>query len=298
MFHQENMTNQLKTALSRVRRSPYQAVAAILIMTMTLFLASVFTLVAVGSDVVLKFFETRPQINAYFVQDYVPPAQEISRITAQLESTGLTEEIKYISKEEALRIYKQYNQSDPLLLEAVTPQMLPASLEISTTDPNDLKKISDLLKKEPQIKEVYFAEDIVSNLTKWTKSLRVIGVSLVGVHILITFIIILLIIGIKVATRRDEISLLQLVGASQWYVVSPFVWEGIIYGVIGAICAWIASYTLLLYATPFLVSFLSGIPLLPVPVSFMLELLFAEILMGIFVGGLGGLFAARRYLKS
>lgn len=291
------MIKPLKTALARIRRSPYQAFAAISIMSMTLFLASVFTLVAVGSDVVLKFFETRPQINAYFKQDYVPTSQEVSRITSQLESTGLVDEVKYVSKEEALKIYKQYNQSDPLLLEAVTPQMLPASIEVSAKDPNNLRELSELLKQEVNVNDVRFAEDIVTNLTKWTRSVRIVGISLVSANVFITFIIILLIIGIKVAGRRDEINILQLVGASSRYIAAPFIWEGIVYGVIGAICAWGASYILLLYSTPFLVTFLAGIPILPVPVEFMLELLAAEMALGIVVGGLGGYFAAKRYIR-
>ena len=292
------MNKPIKTALNRISRSPYQTFAAISIMTMTLFLASVFSLLAIGSDVILNFFETRPQVNAYYKDDYVPTPQEVELIRSKFESTGLVEEVKFVSKEEALRIYKQYNQSDPLLLEAVTAQMLPASLEVSAKDPNDLKQISQDLKQIENISDVRFAEDIVSTLTKWTNSVRVIGISLVGANILITFVIILLIIGIKVASRREEIMILQLVGANSNYISAPFIWEGVIYGVVGAVCAWVASYILLLYSTPFLVSFLAGVPVLPVPVVFMLALLGAEICLGVIVGGLGGGFAARRYLKA
>lgn len=292
------MTSPLRTALSRIRRSPYQTLAAVSIMTMTLFLASVFTLVAAGSQAVLKYFETRPQINAYFKADYVPTSQEVDRLTTQLTATGLVDSVTYVSKDDALKIYKQNNQSDPLLLEAVTAQMLPASLEVSAKDPKDLKVLAAALSKESHLDDVRFAEDIVANLTKWTKSVRLIGVALVGSHVLITFIVILLIIGIKISYRRDEISILELVGATSGYISAPFVWEGILYGIFGAICAWGTTYIVLLYSMPFLVSFLSGIPILPPPIMFMLELLGAETLLGMFVGGLGGFIAVRRYLKA
>ncbi len=292
------MNKHLSTALNRIRRSPYQTFAAVSIMSMTLFLASIFSLIAIGSQVVLKFFETQPQINAYYKNDYLPTPQEIDRITAQLNSTGLVESVKYVSKEDALKIYREYNQSDPLLLEAVTAQMLPASIEVSAKNPNDLKQISQSLKQEANVEDVRFAEDIVSSLTKWTGSVRVIGIALVGANIFITFVIILLIIGIKVASRRDEIIIHQLVGATSGYISAPFVWEGIIYGIVGAFCAWIGSYILLLYSTPFLVSFLAGIPVLPVPFVVLFGLLGAEVALGMVVGGLGGWFAARRYLKA
>jgi cell division transport system permease protein len=293
------MTNRhFQTDWHRIRRAPYQTLAAISIMTMTLFLASVFFILAAGSQAILNYFETRPQVNAYFRQDYLPTSQEIASITASLQNSGKTASVVYVSKDDALKSYKDLNKSDPLLLEAVTANMLPASIEVSAKNPEDLKPLAEILKKTPNIDDVRFAEDIVSSLTKWTSSVRVIGASLVGANIFVTFIIILLIIGIKVSNRRDEILLFQLVGATRSFIYAPFIWEGIIYGVAGAIVAWGASFILLLYSTPFLVSFLSGIPLLPPPAAFIISLLGGEILLGILVGGLGGFFAVRRFLKS
>ncbi len=291
------MTRHFMTAWHRIRRAPYQTLAAVSIMTMTLFLGSVFFLIAAGSEAILKFFETRPQVNAFFKQDYQPTTQEVERISSQISATGKVESVRFVSKEEALRTYKDLNQSDPLLLEAVTASMLPASIEVSAKNPDDLRILSDLLKKEENIDDVRFAEDIVSQLTKWTSSVRIVGVSLVGAHVFITFIIILLIIGIKVSGRREEIGLLQLVGATNGYISSPFVWEGVIYGVFGAITAWGTAYTLLLYSMPFLVTFLAGIPILPPSIEFSLSLLLGEIALGIMVGGVGGWVAVRRFLK-
>src|SRR3989344_2699364 len=292
------MTTHLAPAISRIRRSPYKTAAAVSIMTMTLFLASVFIILAAGSQVLLKYFETRPQINAFFASDYVPPAQEIDKITTRLQATNLVDQVKYISKEDALAIYKDLNQSDPLLLEAVTAGMLPASLEVSAKAPSHLRSLADQLSREEHIDDVRFAEDIVNSLTTWTRSIRIVGGSLVGVHVLITFTVILLIIGIKVSERRGGISLLQLIGASPGFVAAPFVWEGLLYGIFGAGCAWLVTVIILLYSMPFLVTFLAGVPLLPPPWWFFPGLLGTEILLGIILGGLGGLLAVRRFLKS
>jgi cell division transport system permease protein len=127
---------------------------------------------------------------------------------------------------------------------------------------------------------------------------RYVGIALVGAHVLITFSIILLIISIKVASRRDEISILQLVGATRGYIQAPFVIEGILYGVTGGIFAWGIAYLVLLYSMPFLVTFLAGIPILPPPILFMFEVLLGEIVLGAIIGGFGGLAAVRRFLKA
>jgi len=190
------------------------------------------------------------------------------------------------------------NKNDPLLLEAVTASMLPASIEVSATRPEDLKTIADLLKQEEDIEDVRFAEDIVSNIAKWTRSVRIVGISLVGTHIAITFITILLIISIKVSVRREEIYLLQLLGASTGYIAAPFVWEGILYGITGAFVAWGASYLVLLYSTPFLVTFLAGVPVLPVPFWFMAAVLCGCVVLGALIGAIGGLVATKRFLKA
>ncbi|MBI2008660.1 FtsX-like permease family protein [Candidatus Amesbacteria bacterium] len=292
------MNNHFSIATTRIRRSPYQTAAAVSIMTMTLFLACAFFLVAAGSQAILKYFETRPQINAFFTTDYTPSPSQVEKVKSQLETAGLVDSVKFVSKDDALTIYKELNKNDPLLLEAVTAQMLPASIEITAKNPDDLKLLASQLKSIEGISDVRFAEDIVGQLAKWTSSVRIVGMSLVTVHILITFTIIMLIIGIKVANRRDEITVLQLVGATPGYIAAPFVWEGLLYGLTGAVIAWGTAYLVLLYSTGFLIGFLAGIPILPIPVPFMLEVLAGTIALGALVGGLGGLLAVRRYLKA
>jgi len=105
------------------------------------------------------------------------------------------------------------------------------------------------------------------------------------------------IIGMKIALRRKAIEILRLIGASSWYVRLPFLLEGMFYGVVGALIAWLIAVILLLYSTPFLVSFLAGIPLLPVPPVFLALVLLILVTGGLVIGFLGSLIALRRYLR-
>lgn len=283
---------------NRFRRSPYQTLAATLVMTVTMFLACAFFVVAVGSQVILKYFESRPQLNIFFKSDYIPTQSQIDLMQAKLLGTGLVESVKFISKEEALNIYKELNKRDPLLLEAVTSGMLPASIEVSTKNPNDLKELSELVKGETGIDEVRYEEDVITELTRWTNSIRIVGGTFVGIQILIAFIVIFIIIGIKVAGRKDEINVMQLMGAKNSYIASPFVWEGFWYGVVGAVLAWGLVYLIILYSMGFLISFLGNIPILPPPVLFMFEVLGGTMALGGLIGGISGLSAVSRFLKS
>lgn len=289
------MKKHWSIAWTHIRRSPYQALAAIAVMTLTFFVASVVFLAAAGSQVALRYFETRPQVTAFFKDEV--SLDQIEVLKTKLNQTGKVEKIRYVSKEEALAIYREQNKNDPLLLEMVTASILPSSLEVSTTDLSYLQEIADLLQNEPQIQEVIFQEDVVSSLKDWTISLRRVGLILIGFLFFVSLLIILAIISMKVALKKQEIITLPLVGANKSYVSASFVLEGIFYGLTGAFLAWGSAYLVLLYSSPFLLEFFAGLPLLPVPVFFMLYLLAGELLTGVMIGSLGGWLAVRRYLK-
>jgi len=289
------MREHLKTTWTHIRRSPYQALAAIGIMTLTFFLSTLIILVAAGSQALLHYFETRPQVTAFFKDEV--EMEKVEALKEKLNQTGKIKSLKYISKEEALEIYKEQNKSDPLLLEMVTANILPASLEVSATDIIYLEEIAQILRQEPEVEEVVFQEDVIRALKNWTDTIRKIGLGLISFLAIVSFLVVLVFIGMKVALRKQEAEVLQLIGATNWFIRAPFIFEGIFYGVIGAILGWGAGILLLMYSTPFLVKFLAGIPILPVPVIFITAMLGGEILMGMIIGVLGSLLAIQRYLK-
>lgn len=284
------------TSWKHIRRSPYQSLAAIAVLTVTFFLASVFTLVTFGSQQILKYFETRPQVTAFFEDNATP--EQINNLNADLKAQDFVAEVKFVSKEEALAIYREQNKDDPLLLEMVTADILPASLEVSGTSAEVLPQIAEIMTGKAGVEEVVYQKDIIEALRSWTSALRTLGLVLVSFLLLTSILIIIVIIGMKIAIRRHEIEVLHLLGASRWYIRNPFLFEGILYGAVGAILAWIVTYIGLLYSTPFLTSFLGEIPVLPVPFMFMLGLLGAEILAGAIIGSLGSFIAVRRFLRS
>lgn len=283
------------TAWHNIRRSPYQALAAILIMTLTFLVVSFFSFLIVGSSRIISFFESKPQVTAFFKDE--AKQEDINILENELNSTEKIASMKFVSKDEALTIYREQNKSDPLLLDLVTADILPASLEISTKDIGDMGGISEMLKRSEIVQEVIFQKDVVSTLVNWTTAARSIGVGLIAVLSLVSVFIIVTIIGIKISQKREDIEIMRLIGASGWYVRWPFLIEGMFYGVIGAAIAWIIASGALLYATPFLSAFLKGIPIFPIPLVFFLGLLGAEFVLAILLGFLSSFLAVLRYLK-
>lgn len=284
-----------KTMWQHVRRSPYQAMAAILIMMLTFLAVSIFTILISGSTKVITYFESKPQVTAFFKD--TTQTDSITALKNDLLATGKVASIKYVSKDDALKIYKEQNKNDPLLLDLVTADILPASLEISAINLQDLPDISTYLKNNASVQEVVYQQDVVSSLTKWTNAIRIIGIILVAILAVVSIFIMSIIIGIKISHKKDEIEIMQLIGATKWYISGPFVLEGIFYGCIGAFFGWAVSSVTLFWATPFLESFLRGIPVVPVPWYFYLILLGGEILFAIVLGIFSSLLAVLRYVK-
>ena len=285
----------LKTTFQHIRRSPYQALVAVGIMTLTFFVACLFFLTAVGSQIIISHFEKKPQITVFFEDDI--DSISIKNLEERVKATGKVAQVKFISKEEALKIYQEQNKDDTLLLEMVTAEILPASLEIAATDAKYLGELAEILKNEPLVEDVMYQRDVIEALISWTSGIRLGGGFLVGFLVVVSLLMILTVIGMKIALRKEEIEILRLVGAGSWFIRAPFLLEGIFYGVFGAILSWGGVYLLLLYISPFLTPFLVGISLLPISPLLMLYLLLAMVVLAAFVGGFGSFLALIRYLK-
>ena len=284
-----------KTMWRNVRRSRYQALAAVLIMMLTFLVVSFFTFLLTGSSKIINFFESKPQVTAFFKNE--AKQSEMDTLSGRIKESGKASSIKFVSKKEALEIYRQQNKDDPLLLDLVTADILPASLEISAVRIEDLSGISDLLKSSPIVEEVIFQKDIVSTLVSWTNAARRIGIALIVVLSLVSIFIMITIIGIKISHRKEDIEIMKLIGASDWYIRWPFIFEGIFYGIIGALIGWGIASLSLWYSAPFLSSFLKGIPLFPVSIVFLLVVLGGELIFAIILGFLSSFLAVLRYLK-
>lgn len=287
--------SSIKFTKRNIRRTPFQAMAAMMVMFLTFFVLLLFLIIAGGSQIVLRYYESKPQVIAFF-KDGTTDA-DVQSIQNALSRESRVSNIKYVTKEDALEIYRERNKNDPTLLELVTANILPASLEISTVSPDDLSPIAEILKQEPVISEVIVPEDVIEALTTFTKTVRIVGGLAVSFLIIFATLVTLMIIGFKIRLRRDEIELMRLIGASSSFIRNPFILEGIFYGLVGATLSWVIIYLLLWYFTPLLQGFLGDVQLLPINPLFMLGLLGASWVVAIIIGGLGSIGAVRRYLR-
>ncbi|MEK7577174.1 MAG: permease-like cell division protein FtsX [Patescibacteria group bacterium] len=295
----------IRDVRTHIRRSPYQAMAAVLTMFLTFLVGSVFFLATVASLTIISYFESKPQLTVFFVQN--AGEKEATLLKETLDQTGKVASTKFISKDEALATYKEQNKNDPLLLEMVTADILPASLEVSAKDPTFLSELDTVIVGATGVDEVIYQRDVVDSLLSWTNAIRLIGGILGGLLVLDSLLIIGTVIAMKIALKREEIEILTLVGATSWTIRAPFILEGGLYGVMGAGVASFLVTILILWQRYNIVTFLGVIPSIQsvlgssTSVVFILSCLgfiVVNMIVGFIIGSLGSVIALARYLRD
>ena len=281
----------LKTALSNIRRSPFQAMAAIFVLSLTFFIITMLSITVYSSNNIIRYFETRPQIIA-FLKDGLDQ-NDVAKLQAKLNEDERVKDVKYVSKEQALAIYKEATSDNPLLSELVSPSIFPASLEFSLSDLNYAEDVIGELKKESIVDQVGFTAslgsegtlgDTVNRLRTITKYLRIGGGVFIGILMTVSFIVLLVVMSMRLVSRRQEIEILDLIGATGKFIRSPILIESLIYSFIGVLMGWLLGLILTLYTMPSLISYFNQIKVLPKDMVKLLDI-FGLILAGeLFLG--------------
>ncbi len=298
----------LKTAMNNIRRSPFQALAAIFVLSVTFFIATIISTLIYSSSQLLTYFETRPQVIAFIKSD--ADSSAVDALKRKLMSDARVKDVKFVSKEDALTIYKSATADNPLLGELVSPSIFPASLEFSIKDLGNAQQIIDEVEKEGVIENVEFTaalgnktnmKDAIGRLTRIAFYIRVGGIALAVILGVTSFLVLMIVIGMRITTRRGEIETLQLIGASKSFVSFPLTLEAIIYSTLGVTVGWVLALILILYATPTILGYFGGITILPHDtLSFFklfLIILGGEVMAGIIIAVIGSSIATGRGLS-
>lgn len=260
----------LKTALSYMKRAPFQALAAIFVLSLTFFVATIVSILTISSGNLLKYFETRPQVIAFIKGDIGD--SDIASLQEKLQNDSRIKEVKYVSKEEALTIYKKATSSNPLLGELVSPTIFPASLEFSLNDLSLAQEIIDSVKKEPIVESVGFTAalggesdlgSVVDRLRTITLYVKAGGIIFTGLLAGVSLAVLLITISMRMTVRREEVEILNLIGATKGFIRKPIILEAMLYSLIGVFLGWTIAFIIVLYLSPSLISYFGEIPILP-----------------------------------
>ena len=253
----------MKRALLNIRRTPYQAGLSICVLTVSFFFMYLVSMVIFGSDRILRYFETRPFVIAFFKDSL--SEQDVITIASEVRSKGFVDSVNLVTKDDALGRYKKTHK-DELINTIVTPELLLSSIEIRAKSLDQMDDVSDLMKQYgDRIDEIQYPEDVVPIVRQWTTAIRNSGLIIAGAFALVSLITMNSILLLKLVSKKHEIHVMDLLGASWWYIARPFLIEGIVYGILGSLFAWLIAFGGLMYATPALLDIFGAIPVLPYP---------------------------------
>jgi cell division transport system permease protein len=299
----------IKTALDYIRRAPFQALSAVGVLTLTFFVATMMAVIVYASGNLLKYFETRPQVIGFLKSEVT--SEQVRNLQNKLIADSRIKDVRYVSKEEALSIYKKATSDNPLLSELVSPDIFPASLEFSLADLSYAQDVINEVKKESIVDQVGFTaslggestlQDVVSRLRTITLYLRIGGGVLVALLGSVSFMVLIVIIGMRMATRKGEIEILKLIGATPGFIRSPIFIEALMYSFVGVFLGWVIAFLFWLYAAPNLVSYFGEIPVFPKDtISFIwifLAILAGELAIGSALALLGSMLAVSRARRN
>lgn len=178
------------------------------------------------------------------------PADAHETLLAEVRGWGEVADARYVDKAEAWLEYQEMFSNQPQMLEALRdPTVLPASLRIKLVDIAFHETVKFRLDQQQQVVgNVRTASESIENLQNLSSVLNFLGFGLAVVLGLAAVVLIANTIRLAIYSRRDEVSIMKLVGASNWYIRVPFLLEGLIEGVVGASLAvftvWLASTNL------------------------------------------------------
>lgn len=254
----------IKFAWSNFWRNIWLSVVTIFILVLTLFSITfssglnliaqqAVTLVKNSIDVTVYFTETALEEDVRAVQEDIALLPEVK-------------DVSYKSREEALASFREQIADDPILLEsleALGTNPLGAELTIQAQKPEDFPKILAVLEKpeyQPLIQTQDYGESerAITRLSEVARRIRQIGI-VVSIVFMVTAVLVMFnTIRITIYTYREEINIMKLVGATNWFVRAPFILESLLYALIASVVTLLIILPLVGITAPFLDNFFAG----------------------------------------
>jgi cell division transport system permease protein len=297
------LTRIARTAANSLWRNRGLSLAATLVMTLTLFTISFFASLLIMVNSTTELLRSKVDIAVYF--NDTASKDQILAIENVLHERSDIKKVDYISKEEALKRWRERNVGDEGLAGIITDvyNPLPRSLEIKTEHPEDIEGVNTFLSSDdykPLIREISYQKnkDRIDKLMKITSFIKYVGWALSGIFVIVSILIIYNTIRLTIYARSNEIEIMNLVGASDAYVQGPFVLEGVAYGFLASIVSSIILFFAFRYSLPAAGNYLGisneGAFYSNIGLSL---IVFSQLVIGIVLGTVCSVFAVKKHLK-
>ena len=285
----------ISDAAKSLKRNKTISIASMATVAATLFILGIFLIVVLTVNNGIVELQSKVQVQIFLNDDITIGMQKAieSKIN---EVTGVTE-VTLETKSEALgKVKESFGEKGKGLVEGLEKgNPFPSSYIIKVDKPTRVTEVSNAVKGMSGIEQVKDQRDVVDKIMSITKTIKTVGAVLFITLIGVSIFLIGNTIKLTVYSRRREIGIMKFIGATDWFIRWPFVYEGLIIGIIGAIISVFLLYFSYRFAY---LKFSASIMLIKlVDPSYILYFMSWEfILIGMAIGGIGSILAIRKFL--
>ncbi|MCH3950682.1 MAG: permease-like cell division protein FtsX [Acidaminococcus sp.] len=284
----------LKETFKSIKRNSLMSIASISTVALSILVLGLFLVMVLNVNNIARYLENQVQVTVY-MEDSANAAQR-RQVEQKLKLTQGVMEVKAVTKEQALKKFKERLREQQKLLDALGEENpFPYSFEVKVDKPERIQQIVPEIENMPGVETAKFGQEVVKHIFQLTRILRLGGILLIVMLAIATLFIISNTIRITVFARRREVSIMKFVGATNWFIRWPFLLEGMIMGFIGALIASAALYEIYETVQAKIYATLAFFPLLPLW-PFMGYLCACLVLVGTFIGAAGSAISLRKFL--
>lgn len=289
----------IRRTLRNIRGKFFLNLSAVGVIAISALIFSSFALIAYNFASFLEVWEEKIEVIAYLKKGI--SIKNTEDLLDHIRSLDGVESVRYFSPSDALAFLQAKLGAERNLLEGIQPSVLPASVEIQLKREyrraDQIRTLAERLKQFPQFEEIQYGREWVETFSTLVDILQITCWILGGVLLGAMILIISNTLQLTIASRREEIEIMQFVGASPFYIRVPFYMEGILQGLFGAAIAvgllFLLHQVVLLYIPSSIQVWLARVSFLFLPAEFVAGIL----LGGMVLGFLGSILSSARLLR-
>jgi cell division transport system permease protein len=276
----------IREALAAFRRAPLLTGLSAAMIALSLFVVGLFGVAAHNIRIVLDRIESRVEVVAYLHDD--TSEEQIDALQGEIEGIGQVREVLYVSRRQALELAREQLDDFGAMLSELESNPFPASLEV-TLQPGQrsadaVRRVATVIGDYPFVEDVRYGQDWLDKVYLLRRVAGAAAVVVGGAFAAVAALIIGAAIRLAIFARREEIAIMRLVGATDWFIRRPFLLEGLLTGLLGSLMALPVTYGVFRFLSD------SVVELEWMPQSW--------VVLGILVGALFGTYASSRAVRN
>lgn len=288
----------LKQAFSQMGRNKGMYFTSIMAITAMMLILGLFFVAFVNVNLFTRSIEKDYNVIQIYLKEGLTP--EVTDAVGQsLQTTEGVEKVEYVTKDQALQTLRDRWGDNGYLLENLPENPLPDSYTVYVTDKDAANNVATLAPGIEGVDDVVYYRDTIEKLAQVSRFIELGSIIAMAFLVIVSIVIVANTIKLTVFNREKEISIMKYLGATNWFVKAPFIWGGIIIGILSSVIA--TGLTYVIYKR--IVSIIGGDILRILSVNLVpaeqltLTLLASFLCLGIGIGVIGSAISIRKFLN-